>query len=121
MSQPPPPSPYGQPPQAPPPSGMSNKAKFWLGVVLAIPAVFVGPLIVAAAVNLGQVIAPDSPLSGVLGGIASLLLLAMFIVLIALDRTRWIGLGMLAGIAALFILAAGACVALLVAYSNSYG
>ena len=99
---------------------MSNKAKFWLGAVLAIPAVLVGPLIVAAAVNLGQVVAADSPLSGILGGLASLLLLVLFIALIVVDRTRWIGLGMLAGLAVLLILAAGACVALLVSINNAY-
>jgi hypothetical protein len=95
---------------------MSNKAKFWLGVALALPALIVGPLIVGAAVNIGQVISADGPLSGILGGGASLALLIAFIGLIVVDRTRWIGLGMLAGIAVLFVVAAGACIALLSAY-----
>jgi hypothetical protein len=100
---------------------MSNKAKFWLGVALALPAMIVGPVIVGAAVNLGQVVSADGPLSGILGGVASLLLLAGFIALIVVGRTRWIGLGMLAGIAVLLILAAGACIVLIAALSNSYG
>ena len=41
--------------------------------------------------------------------------------MIVLERTRWIALGMLAGTAIVLILVAGACVALLVAYSNTYG
>jgi hypothetical protein len=99
---------------------MSNKAKFWLGAVLALPAIIVGPVIVGIAVNIGQAISADGPLSGVLGGIASILLFAGFIVLLVVERTRWIGLGMLAGIAILLIVAAGACVVLLVAIGNAY-
>jgi branched-subunit amino acid transport protein len=99
---------------------MSNKAKFWVGVVLAIPAVVVGPLVIAAALNLGQVISADGPLGGVLSGVAALLLLAGLVTLMVVERTRWVGLGMLAGVAILLILAAGACVVLLVAISNSY-
>jgi hypothetical protein len=122
--QPPPPPyggppgqpPYGQPPYSQPPSGMSNKAKFWLGVVLALPAIVIGPVIVGVAVNLGQVVSSDGPLSGILGGVASLALLVGFIALVVVSRTRWIGLGMLAGIAILFVVAAGACIALLSAY-----
>jgi hypothetical protein len=113
----PPPSPYGGPPGQPPPSGMSNKAKFWIGVVLALPAIFAGPALVAVAVNLGQVISADGPLSGILGGLASILLLAGFIALVVIERTRWVALGILAGIAALFVIAAGACVFLLSLYN----
>jgi hypothetical protein len=62
------------------------------------------------------VISADGPLSGILGGLASLALLVAFVVMIVVNRTRWVGLGMLAGIAALFVVAAGACIALLSAY-----
>ncbi len=99
---------------------MSNKAKFWVGAVLAVPAVIAGPLLVAAALNLGQVISADGPLGGVLSGIAALLLLAGLVTLMVVERTRWIGLGMLAGFGILAILAAGACVVLLVAITNAY-
>ena len=131
MSQQPPPpyggppvppdqSPYGRPPDHPPPSGMSNKAKFWVGAVLAVPAVIVGPLLVGGALNLGQVISADGPLGGVLSGVVALLLLAGLVMLMVVEKTRWIGLGMLAGFAILAILAAGACVVLIVMITNSY-
>lgn len=99
---------------------MSNKAKFWVGVVLAVPAVIVGPLLVGGALNLGQVISADGPLGGVLSGVVALLLLAGLVMLMVVEKTRWIGLGMLAGFAILAILAAGACVVLIVMITNSY-
>jgi hypothetical protein len=99
---------------------MSNKAKFWIGAVLALPAM------VASAVLMGlgaSVPGPngDSTLGGVLSMVIGASLLVGYVTLIVLPRTRWVALGMLAGAAILFILAAGACIALLVAYSNSYG
>ena len=99
---------------------MSNKAKFWIGVGLAVPAVVVGPLLVSAALNLGQVISADSPLGGILSSLAALLLLAGLVTLMVLEKTRWFGLGMLAGFAILLILAAGACVVLIIAIGNAY-
>jgi hypothetical protein len=119
VSQPPPPPPYGLPPGEPPAHRPSHKGRFWLGVVLAIPAIILGPLLIGVAVSLGDALAWGSALPGVLGGLVALLLLAGFIALVAIERTRWIGLGMLAGFAGLFILGAGACVALIVAYNNS--
>ena len=123
-----PPSPYGPayggppgvPPGAPPPGGMSNKAKFWIGAVLALPAM------VASAVLMGlgaSVPGPngDSSLGAVLSMIIGVILLVGYVTLIVLPRTRWLALGMLAGGAVVLILAAGACIALLVALSNSYG
>ena len=100
---------------------MSNKAKFWVGVLLAVPAVIAGPLLVAGALNLGQVISAEGPLGGALSGVTALLLLAGLVTLMVVEKTRWIGLGMLAGFAILLILAAGACVVLLIAISNAYG
>jgi hypothetical protein len=119
VSQPPLPPPYGLPPGQPPPEQPSNKGRFWLGVVLAIPAIILGPVLIGAAASLGDAVASGSALPGLLGGLVALLLLVGFIALVVIDRTRWIGLGMLAGFAGLFILGAGACVALIVAYSNS--
>ena len=86
------------------------------GVSVTVVAVSV---LVGAAVSVGDAVASGSPLAGILGGLVALFLLAGFIALVAIDRTRWIGLGMLAGFAGLFILGAGACVALIVAYNNS--
>jgi hypothetical protein len=77
-------------------------------------------LLVGGALNLGQVISADGPLGGVLSALVALLLLAGLVVLMVLEKTRWIGLGMLAGFAILAILAAGACVVLLIALTNAY-
>jgi len=128
-----PPSPYGGPPgdyppgnypqQGPgqPPEGMSNKAKFWIGVALAIPGLVVSGVISGAGTAVVDGLGGDPGLGAVISGIIGLLLLAVFIAMIVFSRTRWIALGMLAGAAILFILAAGACVVLIVALSNSYG
>lgn len=123
MSEQPPPSPYGPaygapPGVTPPRDGMSNKAKFWIGVVLALPA------LVVSAVSVGLVSSiswpnGDSTLGGVLSMVLAAALLVGYVVLIVLPGSRWVALGMLAGSAILLILAAGACVALLAAYSSS--
>ncbi|MCW2761240.1 MAG: hypothetical protein JWR85_1441 [Marmoricola sp.] len=52
-------------------------------------------------------------------GVLALLMLAGFVFMVVAERTRWIALGILAGVAILFILAAGACVVLIVALNNS--
>jgi hypothetical protein len=119
VSQQPPPPPYGLPPGGPPPRRSGNKGRFWLGVVLAIPAVILGPVLIGVAGALGDAVASGTSLGVILGGMTALALLAGVVILVALERTRWVGLGMLAGFAGLFILGAGACVALIVAYSNS--
>ncbi|MEO7943468.1 MAG: hypothetical protein ABIR34_08720 [Marmoricola sp.] len=128
-----PPSPYGGPPgdyppgnyplQGPgqPPGGMSNKAKFWIGVALAIPGMVVAGVISGAGTAVVDGLGGDPGLGAVVSGLIGLLLLAGFIAMIVFPRTRWIALGMLAGAAILFILAAGACVVLIVALNNSYG
>ena len=133
MSQQPPPPPYGGPPrpdppgpypQGPsgaPPSGLSNKAKFWIGVALTIPALFLAGVVTAAPSAVLDSLNADPTLSGVVGFGLLLMMFVLFIVAIVMERTRWFALGILAGTAVLFVLAAGACVALLVAYSNSYG
>ena len=41
------------------------------------------------------------------------------VVALVLPKTRWFALGAIAGIAVLAVVAAGACVVLLAAYSNS--
>ena len=52
--------------------------------------------------------------------VSTLLELAGLVTLIVMERTRWLGLGILAGIAILFILAAGACIVLIVGLTNAY-
>jgi hypothetical protein len=131
MSQQPPPPPYGGPPQSPyggppgpyqppePTPGMSNKAKFWIGVLLTIPAILVGSLITGAGSAAVDAVNGDPAIGAAVSSLLGLLIFAAYIAAIVIPRTRWFALGILAGTAVLFILAAGACVALLVAYSNS--
>ena len=114
------PSPYG-PPGPPPQQGLSNKARFWIGVPLAIPALFVAGLVVGAAGALGAAIDDTGGVTTILSGIALLLVVAAFVVALVKPSTRFFALGVMAGTAVILVLAAGACVALLVSYSNSYG
>jgi hypothetical protein len=97
---------------------MSNRAKFWIGVVLAGPAVValamvagVGSSLVSSITNSGNVFAFTQ-----LG--FWLVSLGGWIALVVIERTRWLALGMLAGLAILAVVVAGACVALLAAYQN---
>ena len=131
MSQQPPPPPYGGPPQSPyggppgtyqppePAPGMSNKAKFWIGVLLTIPAIIVGSVITGAGTALVDAVNGDPAIGAAVSSVLGLLIFAAYIAAIVIPKTRWFALGILAGTAVLFILAAGACVALIVAYSNS--
>lgn len=120
MSQPPP-SPYGQPPYGRPPSGMSNKAKFWIGVAVSLPAMAAAGSLIAVGTALADGVGGSSDLANYVSAALTLALFAGFITAMVLERTRWIAIGMLAGAAIAFILAAGACVVLLAAVSNSYG
>ena len=133
MSQQPPPPPYDGPPgppnpygpgQYPPPEGqrpgMSNKAAFWIGVVLALPAIFVASLILGAGAAVGDGLAGDPAVSGVISTLLGLGLLAGLVTAIVVPKTRWFALGVLAGTAILLIVAAGACVVLLIALTQSY-
>jgi len=70
----------------------------------------------SAAVN---AVNGDPTIGAAVSSVLGLLIFAAYIAAIVIPRTRWFALGILAGTAVLFILAAGACVALLVAYSNS--
>jgi hypothetical protein len=54
-----------------------------------------------------------SELSAVSSLVLNLALLAVFILGLVKERTRFIVLGMMAGVAILFVLAAGACILLL--------
>ncbi len=133
MSQQPPPyggpptPPYGGPPGPYPPEqsgaggGMSNKAKFWIGVVITLPAMFLGGLLTSIPAAVLDSTNADPSIGGILSLLVGLGLFAGWIMMIVFEKTRWIALGMLAGTGIVLILLAGACVAFLVAYSNSYG
>lgn len=114
----PPPFPQGPPP--PPPAGLSNKAKFWIGVAVAIPAMIGSGVLTGVLTALADNGGNPGAASAV-GGLVSLLILAGFITLIVLEKTRWVALGMLAGGAAALILAAGACLVLIASFANAYG
>ncbi len=118
MSEPPGGSPYPQ--HQPPPSGMSNTAKFWIGVVLALPVVVVGSIIVAVISGIGSALDNSGTASGILGSVAGFGELVAVVVALVFAKTRWFALGVIAGVAVLTVLAAGACVVLLVAFSNSF-
>ena len=101
-------------------SGMSNKAKFWIGVALSLPAMVVAGIVTGGGSALADALGADPQVGGIVSTVLGLLLLAAFVAAIVLDRTRWFALGILAGGAVLFILAAGACIVLLVAFIGSY-
>lgn len=122
-SRPAAPSPYQGPPAPPPPGNYpaggyyappqrSDRWKIWLGIGLAIPA-----LIVTGTVA-GAMSAVDD--TGSLSGIAGLAGLVVPLVLLFFPVTRKVALGLLIAYAVLFILFAGACVALIALFNSSY-
>ena len=76
-------------------------------------------MITGAGSALVDAVNGDPAIGAAVSSLLGLLILAAYIAAIVIPRTRWFALGILAGTAVLFILAAGACVALIVAYSNS--
>jgi hypothetical protein len=93
---------------------MSNKAKFWIGVVLALPTLFVAGVISAVGAALAEAAGGGSGAGSAVSIVFGLVLLALFVAACVSTRTRWFALGILAGSAILLIVAAGACVVLLV-------
>ena len=135
MGQPPMGPPPGQPPMGPPPGqpsyplpgqeprqGMSNAAKFWIGVPLSLPIAFVVFAATAAVSALFGALDPST--GGTLQGIATFLLNALFlgawIWAVINPRTRFVALGVLAGTAIVGVLAAGACIVLIAAFISAY-
>ena len=145
MSQQPPPPPYDGPPapanpygpgssmpapeasppgsyppvsQGPPP-GMTNRAKFWVGFVLALPANFVAAMLTGAGSVAGEAIAPDTGVGGVISGILGLALLAGLVVGIVMEKTRRFALGILAGTIIMGIVAVVVIVLFLIALTES--
>jgi hypothetical protein len=98
---------------------MSNKATFWIGVLLALPALVIAGVISGVGTAVVDGVGGSSSLTAVASGAIALALLIGFVVMVVFEKTRWIALGLLAGTAILFVVAAGACVALLAAYSHS--
>jgi branched-subunit amino acid transport protein len=119
MAQPPLPSRYGPPPVPPPRRGLSNVAKFWIGVALCLPAMFVVgmlqtiPGLVMDALPLPPEVATVSHLG------LNLAVLAAVVAGLVVEKTRFFVLGVLAGLAVLFVVAAGACILLLSGLGSS--
>ncbi len=63
-----------------PPSGMSNSAKFWIGVVLALPAAVLGSVLVGILSGVGSALDSSGTVSGILGGVGGFLELAAVVV-----------------------------------------
>jgi hypothetical protein len=99
---------------------MSNKAKFWIGAVLALPVIVVAGLISGAVSAVADGITGSSSVTGIAAALVGFGELAAVIGAIVWERTRWFAIGVIAGGAVLLILAAGACIVLLVAFTNSY-
>jgi hypothetical protein len=98
--------------------GRSNVAKFWIGVALCLPAL----VLVGALESIPTVVSNRLNLPSELGVIATfglnIALLGAFIWGLVREGTRFILVGMLAGLAILLVLAAGACIVLLTGLSN---
>lgn len=100
------------PPGWQPPPKQRNGRKVALGIVIGIAAPFVfGFLTTVIGSATGNGVGP-------LGGLVPLLLLLGPIGLIVPDRTRFIGVGIYIGYAALLVLGAGLCVVLLATWNG---
>jgi hypothetical protein len=100
---------------------MSNKAKFWWGVLLTIPVVVVtGFLASLPPLVISAVLGGDNayPAGGIASIVVNVLLLGLLVAAIVWERTRYLALGVLAGTALLFVLVAGACAVLLATYTG---
>jgi hypothetical protein len=104
MSQLPPPPPYGGPPGPyppfppgpgqQPPQGMSNTAKFWIGAVLALPALFIVGVTTSWAGAAVDAVSGSPDAGGIAAFVVGLLLLAGYVAAIVWDKTRWFAIGM---------------------------
>ena len=69
---------------------MSNKAKFWIGVVVALPAMIVAGIISGAGSAVVDAVGGDPAVGAAVSGAIGLALLGGFVTMIILERTRWI-------------------------------
>lgn len=99
---------------------LSNVARFWIGVALSLPALFLAGLLVSLPTVVGNKLNLPSELGGLAGVGMSFGLLVTGIVGLVRESTRFIVVGILAGLAILFVLAAGACIALLAGLGQGY-
>ena len=104
--------------QPAPRRGRSNVAKFWIGVALCIPAVFVVGVLEATPTAFANAVNLPGELSAIATFGLNVALLAAVVVGLVKEATRFIVVGILAGLAILFVLAAGACIVLLTGLSS---
>jgi len=105
--------------QPAPRRGRSNVAKFWIGVALCIPALFVVGVLESIPTAVGNALNLPSELSAIATLGLDVALLAAVVVGLVKEATRFLVLGILAGVAVLFVLAAGACIVLLTGVSSN--
>lgn len=127
-----PPSPYGAPPPGQPaypppalpaypvsstdrPHEQEGSGRIWLGIALSIPYLVVAGVVMGGLGNLGNGAGGD------LAGLVGLAVFAAPFVMLFFRATRKVAIGLLIGFAALMILAAGACVALLAGLGSQGG
>jgi uncharacterized membrane protein len=99
---------------------MSNKAKFWIGVALALPVLILSGIISGAASAVVDGISSDSNAAAAVAFVVGLGELAAVVAAVVFARTRWVAIGVIAGVAVLFVLAAGVCVVLIIGLTSSY-
>lgn len=92
---------------------MSNGARFGIGVLLSLPALVLAGVVQAVPQMVQGALSLPPELAAVSSLVLNLALLALFILGLVKERTRFVVLGMMAGVAILFVLAAGACILLL--------
>jgi hypothetical protein len=98
---------------------MSSRGRFWLGVALSVP-VLIGVLVLVLFVGtLATSLTPDPDLQGVLVLVALVAVLAAWVALVVVPRTRMVALGAAAGAAVVAVVLGGVCVALIAAVSGS--
>ncbi len=115
-----PPGPYPQGPGEAPRDGMSKKAKFWVGVALTIPVIVISGILSGGGSAVAEGLGGDPSAGAAIAGVISLLLFALFVAALVVEKTRWFAIGILAGTATLLILFAGACIVLIIGLSQSY-
>jgi hypothetical protein len=92
---------------------MSNAARFGIGMLLSLPTLFLLGVVQAVPQMVSGSLSLPPELGAVVMLVANLALLALFILGLVKERTRFVVLGIMAGVAILFVLAAGACILLL--------
>lgn len=108
--------PPGQPPRR---RGLSNVARFWIGVLLCVPAIVVIGFLETLPTWFGHRLGLPGAASSISTLLLNLLLLAAVVYGLVKEATRFIVVGIMAGLAILFVLAAGACVVLLTGLGQS--